>query len=93
MWKHSWQNGDNNMFWTGNNSTYFCASCMINSLSVHVYIIFMRINKYHQGSRILHIYHVSVKWQMYYGSYPAIRQEDSYVYVHIMQPKGKWEIQ
>jgi hypothetical protein len=66
---------------------------MINSLSVHVYIIFMRINKYHQGSRILHIYHVSVKWQMYYGSYPAIRQEDSYVYVHIMQPKGKWEIQ
>jgi hypothetical protein len=89
MWKHSWQNEDNNMFWTGNNSTCFCASCMINSLSVHVYIIF--INKYHQGSRILHIYHVSVKWQMYYGSYQAIRQEDSCVYVHIMQPKGKWE--
>jgi len=63
---------------------------MINSLSVHVYITFMRISKYHQGSRILHIYHVSVKWQMYYGLYPAIRQE--YVYVHVMQPKRRWEI-
>jgi hypothetical protein len=50
----------------------------------------MRISKYHQGSRILHIYHVSVKWQKYFGPYPAIRQE--YVYVHVMQPKKRWEI-
>jgi hypothetical protein len=64
---------------------------MINSFSVHVHITFMRINKYQQGSRILHIYQVPVKWQMYFGPYLAIRQ-DSYVYVHMMQPKSKWEI-